>query len=164
MGFIPLAYWGNNTGTINPVGIVFYHTPTSFTGTGQWLDVSGNGNHAYVSGAAMGNDSIGWQFSTSNYSNLSNYFSWPSTLVAQPSSSFTLQFYGNANGLTSPGNSIFRTANPNQDLSGSGWLTNYLAGYMDILRTSGSAILSGGGIFGVVNNSPRVYTILFTSG
>jgi hypothetical protein len=172
MGFTPFSYWGNNLGTIVPNGLVFYHTPSSFTGTGQWLDVSGNGNHAYVSGAAMGNDSLGWMFNGGTFSTGSNSMVWSSSLAQQPSSSFTLQWYGK---LYTEGNPIFnarylwRTTNEDQDLSGSGWSIDYGVDYLTPLTYSGSINTGGGQMYPLSaslfnGTTPAVYTLTFNNG
>lgn len=57
---------------------------------GVWYDISGNGNNGLVSGSPMFNSSsLGIAFNGSN-----NFVTFPSTLVASPSSSWTMQFYG----------------------------------------------------------------------
>jgi hypothetical protein len=172
MGFLPLSYWGNNTGTIVPNGIVFYHTPTSFTGTGQWLDVSGNNNHASISGSAMGNDSTGWMFNGGQFSTGSNSLYWSSSLVAQPSSSFTLQWYGTFKVEGAPeynGRYFWRTTNELQDLSGSGWSSAYIVDYIDMLTFSGSTNTGGGNMGYVSTNyfngtTPTVFSLTFNNG
>jgi len=173
MGFLPLSYWGGNTGTIVPNGIVFYLAPTSFTGTGQWLDVSGNNNHASVSGSAMGNDATGWMFNGGQFSTGSNSLVWPYTLAAQPSSSFTLQWYGKFKVEGAPNyNSryFWRTTNEPQDLSGSGWSTSYVVDYMDILSYSGSTNTGGGQIGYPLPTSyfdgttPTLFSLTFNNG
>lgn len=173
MGFLPLSYWGNNTGTIVPNGIVFYLTPTSFTGTGQWLDVSGNNNHAEISGSPMGNDATGWMFNGGQFSTGSNSLIWSSSLVEQPSSSFTLQWYGKFFGEGAPeynSRYFWRTTNERQDLSGSGWSTSYLVDVMDVLTYSGSTNTGGGQIGYPLPTSyfdgttPVVFSLTFNNG
>jgi hypothetical protein len=173
MGFLPLSYWGNNTGTIVPNGIVFYLAPTSFTGTGQWLDVSGNNNHASVSGSAMGNDATGWMFNGGQFSTGSNSLIWSSSLAQQPSSSFTLQWYGKFKVEGAPNyNSryFWRTTNLSQDLSGSGWSTDYAVDYIDVLSYSGSTNTGGGQIGYPIpasyfdGTTPVVFSLTFNNG
>jgi hypothetical protein len=170
MGFLPLSYWGNNTGTIVPNGIVFYLAPTSFTGTGQWLDVSGNNNHASVSGSAMGNDATGWMFNGGQFSTGSNSLIWSSSLVEQPSSSFTLQWYGKFFVEGAPeynGRYFWRTTNQLQDLSGSGWSTSYIIDYIDVLTYSGSTNTGGGQIYPLPafdGTTAKVFSLTFNNG
>ena len=79
------------TTTIPPSGIatnglVLWNTCNSNSGS-IWYDVSGNGNHGFVSGSALSlSGSAGYWFNGTN-----NYVTYPSNLVATPSSSYTLQ-------------------------------------------------------------------------
>jgi hypothetical protein len=55
-----------------------------------WLDKSGNGNHGLVSGSVLAlTGSLGYEFNGTD-----NYVTYPINLVATPSSSYTLQYYG----------------------------------------------------------------------
>jgi hypothetical protein len=75
--------------TIVSNGLTLYNRCCSMTGS-VWYDVSGNGNHALVSGSALvQSGSLGLAFNGTN-----NYLTYPANLTATPSSSWTMQWYG----------------------------------------------------------------------
>ena len=70
-------------------GLVLRSTLISNSGS-IWYDVSGNGNNGLVSGSTLTlSGSLGYEFNGTN-----NYVTYPATLVGQPSSSWTMQWYG----------------------------------------------------------------------
>jgi hypothetical protein len=88
-----------------------------------WLDSSGNGNHALVSGSALAlSGSLGYKF-VPTVSN-ENYLTYPASLVASPSSSFTLQFFGSPNrdGL---GQMLFGKTEASSSTYSNGWYTTW---------------------------------------
>jgi hypothetical protein len=88
-----------------------------------WLDSSGNGNHALVSGSALAlSGSLGYKF-VPTVSN-ENYLTYPASLVASPSSSFTLQFFGSPNrdGL---GQTLFGKTEASSSTYSNGWYTTW---------------------------------------
>lgn len=55
-----------------------------------WYDISGKGNNGFVSGSTLVmSGSLGYAFNGTD-----NYVTFPTNLVGQPSSSWTLQYYG----------------------------------------------------------------------
>jgi hypothetical protein len=75
--------------TASAGSLVIWSDTTSLVGS-TLLDKSGNGNNALVSGSTFFRSiDNGFAFNGTN-----NYLNWPSTLVGQPSSSYTLQYYG----------------------------------------------------------------------
>ena len=88
-----------------------------------WLDSSGNGNHALVSGSSLAlSGSLGFAFTPTSGSE--NYLTYPASLVATPSSSFTLQFFGspksNGNGMT-----LFGKSEASASAYSNGWFTSW---------------------------------------
>lgn len=70
-------------------GVILWNDTTSLTGS-VWYDKSLNGNNGLVSGSTLTlSGSLGYAFNGTN-----NYVTYPITLVGQPSSSYTLQYYG----------------------------------------------------------------------
>jgi len=70
-------------------GLVLWTSCDSFASQ-SWTDKSGNGNNGIVSGSVMTQSgSFGLTFNGTN-----NFITFPTSLVGQPSSSFTLQYYG----------------------------------------------------------------------
>jgi hypothetical protein len=70
-------------------GLTLYNAINSFSSS-IWYDVSGNGNNALVSGTI-------YQDTNTNgylFNGFTNYLTYSSSLVATPSSSMTLQWYG----------------------------------------------------------------------
>lgn len=100
--------------TIVSDGLVLYNRCCSLSGS-VWYDVSGNGNHALVSGSALvQSGSLGLEFNGTD-----NYLTYPANLTATPSSSWTMQWYG-----------TFYNTGSNRDLFGKttyqdGWDTIY---------------------------------------
>lgn len=151
MQYLPFSYWGGGASSINANGLTFFLPVTSFVGSGLWYDVSGNGNHAYVSGAVMGNDNVGWRFDGTTFASASNSLVWSGSLTATPSSSWTLQIYGKLWAEPQPqsGDPVprvwWRTTNETEDLSGSGWSITYQnTNFVDIgvIKYSGSTATS----------------------
>jgi hypothetical protein len=69
--------------------LVLWSDTTSLTSSVLY-DKSGNGNNALLSGSALARTgSNGFMFNGTD-----NYLNWATTLVGQPSSSYTLQYYG----------------------------------------------------------------------
>ena len=69
--------------------LVIWNSKSGLTGS-TWYDYSNNGNNGLVSGSTLTlSGSLGYSFNGTN-----NYVTYPSTLVGQPSSSYTLQYYG----------------------------------------------------------------------
>ena len=69
--------------------LVILSDTSTLSGT-IWNDRSGKGNNGLVSGSALAlTGSLGYEFNGTN-----NYVTYPTTLVGQPSSSYTLQYYG----------------------------------------------------------------------
>jgi len=69
--------------------LVIWNAKTGLTGS-TWYDYSGNGNNALVSGSTLSlSGSLGYAFNGTN-----NYLTYPLSLVAEPSYSYTLQYYG----------------------------------------------------------------------
>jgi hypothetical protein len=69
--------------------LVIWSDTTSLTGSVLY-DKSGKGNNALVSGSTLAlTGSNGFMFNGTN-----NYLNWATTLTGQPSSSYTLQYYG----------------------------------------------------------------------
>lgn len=69
--------------------LVLWSDTTSLTGSVLY-DKSGNGNNALLSGSALAKTgSNGFMFNGTD-----NYLTWPTTLVGQPSSSYSVQYYG----------------------------------------------------------------------
>ena len=69
--------------------LVLWTDIDSLTGS-VWYDTSGNGNNGLVSGSTLTlSGSLGYSFNGTN-----NYVTFPSTLVGQPSSSWTIQYFG----------------------------------------------------------------------
>lgn len=82
-------------------GLVLQVNTTSLTGS-VWYDRSGNGNNALVSGSALSlSGSLGYAFNGTN-----NYLTFPTNLVATPSSSYCLQWWGSAPVTSSSSNSF----------------------------------------------------------
>jgi hypothetical protein len=91
-------------------GLVLWNDTTSLTGS-VWYDLSLNGNNGLVSGSALTlSGSLGYAFNGTD-----NYVTYPTTLVGQPSSSYTLQYYG-----TLPSESIDRDFF-NKNVYSNGW-------------------------------------------
>lgn len=70
-------------------GLVIWSDTTSLTGSVLY-DKSGRGNNALVSGSTL-------QLTGSNgfmFNGTDNYLTWPTTLSGQPSSSYTLEYFG----------------------------------------------------------------------
>jgi hypothetical protein len=75
--------------TIVSEGLVLYNRCCSMSGS-VWYDVSGNGNHALVSGSALvQSGSLGLAFNGTD-----NFLTYTASLTATPSSSWTMQWYG----------------------------------------------------------------------
>jgi len=69
--------------------LVIWSDTTSLTGS-YWYDLSGKGNHGLISGSTLTlSGSLGYGFNGTN-----NYVTYPITLNGQPSSSYTVQYYG----------------------------------------------------------------------
>jgi hypothetical protein len=69
--------------------LVVWNSVDSLSGT-VWLDKSGNGNNGLVSGSTLAlTGSLGYSFNGTD-----NYITYPINLVATPSSSWTMQYYG----------------------------------------------------------------------
>lgn len=69
--------------------LVVWTSIDSLTGS-VWYDNSGNGNNGLVSGSTLTlSGSLGYSFNGTN-----NYVTFPATLVGQPSSSWTIQYFG----------------------------------------------------------------------
>jgi len=69
--------------------LVIWSDTTSLTSS-IWYDKSGRNNNGLVSGSTLSlSGSLGYAFNGTN-----NYVTYPTTLVGQPSSSYTLQYYG----------------------------------------------------------------------
>ena len=100
--------------TIVSDGLVLYNRCCSMSGS-VWYDVSGNGNHALVSGSALvQSGSLGLEFNGTD-----NYLTYPANLTATPIGSWTMQWYG-----------TFYNTGSNMDLFGKvdyvdGWDTIY---------------------------------------
>lgn len=80
------------TGSLPPFpvsGLILWNSEYSLSGS-IWYDRSGNANNGLVSGSTLViSGSLGYEFNGTN-----NYVTYPSTLVGQPSSSWTMQWYG----------------------------------------------------------------------
>ena len=77
--------------TIVASGLVLYNRCCSLSGS-IWYDVSGNGNHALVSGSTLvqSTGSMGILFNGTN-----NFITYPTTLAGgQPTTQWTMQWYG----------------------------------------------------------------------
>lgn len=76
--------------TIVSEGLVLYNRCCSLSGS-VWYDVSGNGNHALVSGSALAQSgSLGLAFNGTN-----NFLTYPNTLAGgEPTTQWTMQWYG----------------------------------------------------------------------
>ena len=128
--------------TIVSDGLVLYNRCCSLSGS-VWYDVSGNGNHALVSGSALAQSgSLGLAFNGTD-----NYLTYTNTLVATPSSSWTMQWYG----------SFYNTGSTptNYDLFGK---TTYLDGWDSIY----SPYYFGQGqslVFRDISGQDRNYTV-----
>jgi hypothetical protein len=69
--------------------LVIWNALSGLTGS-TWYDYSNNGNNGTISGTTLTlSGSLGYAFNGTN-----NYVTYPTTLVAEPSSSYTLQYYG----------------------------------------------------------------------
>lgn len=72
-------------------GIVLWNSNDSLTGS-VWYDMTSNNNDAIISGSALTYVSGAYFFNGSD-----NYLTYPSTLTATPSGSWTMQWYGTFN-------------------------------------------------------------------
>lgn len=99
--------------------LVIWNALSSLTGS-VWYDYSDNGNNGTISGNTLsisgsaGSGSFGWAFNGTN-----NYVTYATNLVGQPSSTYTLQYYG-----TIPSESLNRDFFVKQIFS-NGWDTLY---------------------------------------
>ena len=107
--------------------LVIWNDTTSLTGS-TWFDLSGKGNHGLVSGSTLSlSGSLGYEFNGTN-----NYVSYESTLVGQPSASWTMQYYGSL-----PSESLNRDFFC-KDFYNDGWDILYRGGTDDfVFRDSG---------------------------
>jgi hypothetical protein len=99
-------------------GLTIWNKFNGVTGS-VWYDNSGNGNHALISGSSLAlSGSLGWNFvpSASN----ENYLTYPASLVATPSSSFTLQFFGSPN-ADGNGQTLFGKTEVSSSTFSNGW-------------------------------------------
>jgi hypothetical protein len=97
--------------------LVIWSDTTSLTSS-IWYDRSGKGNNGLVSGSTLvASGSLGYEFNGTN-----NYVTYPITLNGQPSSSYTLQYYG-----TLPSESVNRDFFVKQ-VYNNGWDTLFDAG------------------------------------
>jgi hypothetical protein len=135
--------------TIVSDGLTLYNRCCSLSGS-IWYDVSGNGNHALVSGSTLvQSGSLGLEFNGTN-----NYLTYPASLTATPSSSWTMQWYG-----------TFYNTGSNRDLFGKvdyqdGWDTIYGPNYFGAGQYVAFRDVSGQDNNKVFTNTPAVKILL----
>lgn len=104
-------------------GLVIWNNCSGLSGN-TWLDSSGNGNNALVSGSLplVLSGSLGVEFVSS--SSNPTYLTYPASLVATPSSSFTLQFYGSPKAGVGD-MTLFGKSSPSESVYSDGWFTSW---------------------------------------
>ena len=107
--------------TISKNGLTIWNRCSSISGS-VWKDVSGNNNNALISGSLplTLSGSLGVEFVSS--SSNPTYLTYPASLVASPSSSFTLQFFGSPKyGVGDM--TLFGKSSPSASVNSDGWFT-----------------------------------------
>jgi hypothetical protein len=118
--------------TISKDGLVIWNNCGSISGS-IWKDISGNNNNAIISGSLplQLSGSLGVEFVSS--SSNPTYLTYPASLVATPSSSFTLQFFGspkyNVGDMT-----LFGKSSPSASVYSDGWFTAMNANTVGLAR------------------------------
>ena len=102
-------------------GLVIWNRCSSLSGS-VWKDVSGNNNDALISGSLplVLSGSLGVNFVSS--SSNPTYLTYASSLVASPSSSYTLQFYGSPKADVGD-MTLFGKSSPSASVYSDGWFS-----------------------------------------